>query len=49
MLKVFTLLSENHLQVNLDKCHVGKERLESLGHWVSAHGVLTDGGKIKAI
>ena len=31
------------------KCHLGQERLEYLGHWISAEGVSTDEVKVSSI
>ena len=49
LLTVFTLLKQNQLHVNADKCFICQQRLEYLGHWLSAEGVDTDEGKILAI
>ena len=49
LLIVFTLLKQNQLHVNADKCFICQQRLEYLGHWLSAKGVATDEGKILAI
>ena len=39
LIKAFEILLENELQVNFNKSKVRKERIEYLGHWVSAEGV----------
>ncbi|KAL4012033.1 hypothetical protein IC575_029106 [Cucumis melo] len=46
---VFTLLWEHSLFANRKKCQFGKERIEYLGHWVSAKGVEADQEKIRAM
>ena len=49
LILVFTVLQENQLHVNKAKCQLGQERLEYLGHWISADGVSTDEGKVSSI
>ena len=46
---VFSILQENQLHVNVAKCHLGQERLEYLGHWISSEGVSTDEVKASSI
>ena len=42
LLTVFSILVENKPHINSAKCHMGKERLEYLGHWISAQGMAAD-------
>lgn len=46
---VFETLRNNSLCANSKKCVFAKNHIEYLGHWVSAHGVEADQGKIKAM
>ncbi|XP_078429554.1 uncharacterized protein LOC144701690 [Wolffia australiana] len=46
---VFELLSRNHLHINPKKCMFGCDRIDFLGHGISAEGVSTDPTKIEAI
>ena len=46
---VFSILQDNRLHVNVAKCQLGQERLEYLGHWISAEGVSTDEVKVRSI
>ncbi|KAA0052305.1 ty3-gypsy retrotransposon protein [Cucumis melo var. makuwa] len=46
---VFQLLRQHCLFANRKKCHFAKDRIECLGHWVSAKGVKADQEKIKAM
>lgn len=46
---VFNVLRENFLYANLSKCHFAKDRIEYLGHWVSAQGVEADPEKVRAM
>ncbi|KAA0054256.1 putative retroelement pol polyprotein [Cucumis melo var. makuwa] len=46
---VFRLLSQHCLFANWKKCQFTKDRIEYLGHWVSAKGVEADQEKIKAM
>ncbi|KAA0047602.1 ty3-gypsy retrotransposon protein [Cucumis melo var. makuwa] len=46
---VFHLLREHYLFANRKKCHFVKDRIEYLGHWVSAKGVKADQDKIKTM
>ncbi|KAL0545922.1 hypothetical protein IC582_015819 [Cucumis melo] len=46
---VFQLLRQHCLFANRQKCHFAKDRIEYLGHWVSAKGVEADQEKIKAM
>ncbi|KAL0548488.1 hypothetical protein IC582_012941 [Cucumis melo] len=39
---VFQLLRQHYLFANRKKCHFAKDRIEYLGHWVSAKGVEAD-------
>ena len=49
LVMVFSVLQDNQLHVNVGKCQFGQERLEYLGHWISAEGVSTDMGKVSSI
>ena len=49
LVMVFSILQDNQLHVNVGKCQFGQERLEYLGHWISAEGVSTDMGKVSSI
>ncbi|KAL0552088.1 hypothetical protein IC582_011184 [Cucumis melo] len=46
---VFHLLRKHYLFANRKKCHFVKDRIEYLGHWVSAKGVKADQDKIKTM
>ncbi|KAL0545998.1 hypothetical protein IC582_015902 [Cucumis melo] len=46
---VFQLLRQHCLFANRKKCHFAKDRIECLGHWVSAKGVKANQEKIKAM
>ena len=46
---VFQLLRQHCLFANRNKCHFAKDRIEYLGHWISAKGVEADQEKIKAM
>ena len=49
LLTVFSILVEKKLHIKSAKCHIGKERLEYLGHWISAQGMAADDDKVKVI
>ena len=49
MRMVLTVLKEQQLFVNLEKCQFGQEKLEYLGHVISAHGVEVDKSKVEAM
>ena len=49
LILVFSILQENQLHFNMAKCQLGQERLEYLGHWISAEGVSTDEVKVSSI
>jgi hypothetical protein len=44
--QVFQVLRSNHLFAKRNKCEFAKEKLEYLGHIISAQGVSTDPFKI---
>ena len=46
---VLTVLREQQLFVNLEKCQFGEEKLEYLGHVISTHGVEVDQSKLEAM
>ena len=46
---VFERLREAGLRLKPTKCHLARQRVEFLGHVVSAAGVQTDPGKLKAV
>ena len=46
---VFQLLLQHSLFANQKKCQFAKDRIEYLGHWVSAKGVEADQEKIKVV
>lgn len=46
---VFNILRDNSLYANKKKCVFATERIEYLGHWVSAKGVEADLRKIEAM
>jgi len=47
--KVFTIINENGLKINLDKCAFFKESVELLGHTVTIDGISPINNKIKII
>ncbi len=47
--RVLEILQENQLYAKMSKCEFGKQRVEFLGHVVSAEGVHVDPRKISAI
>ena len=47
--QVMTILSEERLCGNLEKCHFFTSQVMFLGYAVSAHGIHVDESKIKAI
>ncbi|TYK28433.1 ty3-gypsy retroelement transposase [Cucumis melo var. makuwa] len=49
LMVVFHLLREHCLFANRKKCHFVKDRIEYLGHWVSAKGVEADQDKIETM
>ncbi|KAA0062470.1 Ty3/gypsy retrotransposon protein [Cucumis melo var. makuwa] len=49
LIVVFQLLRQHCLFANQKKCYFAKDRIEYLGHWVSAKGVEADQEKIKAM
>ena len=46
---VFESLREERLRLKPTKCHLARKQVEFLGHVVSATGVQTDPGKLKAV
>ncbi len=47
--RVFSLLSRNKLYLKDSKCHLFLERVNFLGHVVSADGVAVEQNKVQAI
>jgi hypothetical protein len=47
--KVFALLAKHKLYIKEKKCHLFLEKVNFLGHVVSADGVAVEGGKIDAV
>ena len=47
--KVFNIIKENCLKINLEKCHFFKQEVELLGHTVSTKGISPIANKIKVI
>jgi hypothetical protein len=47
--QVFVLLKENQLKLKMSKCRFAQDKLEFLGHIISAAGVATDPEKVKVI
>ena len=47
--KVFTILKENGIKLNLEKCHFFKNKVELLGHTVSTDGISPLSDKVKVI
>jgi hypothetical protein len=47
--QVFLLLSQNKLKLKQSNCLLARDKLEFLGHIVSAAGIATDLGKIHII
>lgn len=47
--QVFTLMKANHLYAKDSKCFFAVNKIEYLGHFISAEGIATDPNKIKAI
>lgn len=47
--EVFNILQQNQLSVKQSKCSFAKQRLEYLGHIISAQGVATDPCEIEAV
>lgn len=46
---VFVLIKQHQLYAKMSKCAFGVERVEYLGHYISAAGVSTDPKKISAV
>lgn len=46
---VLNVMRDNSLKVNMKKCQFAKDRVEYLGHWVSANGVEADPEKVRAM
>lgn len=46
---VFNVLRDNDLYANLKKCTIAQEKIEYLGHCVSAQGVVADPEKVRAM
>jgi hypothetical protein len=47
--KVFAILSKNKLYLKDSKCHLFLEKVNFLGHVVSADGVAMEAGKVQAV
>lgn len=47
--KVFALLAKNKLYLKETKCHLFLEKVNFLGHVVSAAGVAVESGKVQAV
>eukprot|EP00833_Pecoramyces_ruminatium_P001282 jgi/Orpsp1_1/1175314/evm.model.c7180000053383.2 len=47
--KVFKIIKENNLKINIEKCNFFKESVEILGHTVSINGVSPISNKVKVI
>ena len=47
--KVFTIIKNNGLKINLEKCHFFKKKVELLGHILSVEGVAPIPGKTEII
>lgn len=46
---VLNVMRDNSLKVNMKKCQFVRDRVEYLGHWVSADGVEADPEKVRAM
>jgi len=49
IIKVFTIIRDNGLKINFNKCHFFKQKVELLGHTISTHGVSPISAKIEVI
>ena len=47
--EVFTILENNRLKLNIEKCHFFQEEVELLGHILSVHGIKPIPEKVKVI
>lgn len=47
--RVFTRLRDCGLKVNAKKCHLFKDKIKYLGHWITSDGISTDDDKIAAV
>ena len=47
--RVFDRLRECGLKVNPKKCHLFKQKIQYLGHWITSEGISTDNDKVAAV
>jgi transposase InsO family protein len=47
--QVFRILQQNQLKLKLSKCKFAQDKLEFLGHMISANGIATDPSKVAVI
>jgi len=49
IIKVFTIIRDNGLKINFNKCHFFKQKVELLGHTISTQGISPIDAKVEVI